>query len=142
MTPDLQYLADATRCPSCSAVLPAERNACAACGLRLTGVLAGRLWQVSVQAAELLETRRLIIEQLRHEPAMAPTAATPPPGAGPAACAPPAGTPRPRPAASPSGPAAGSRTCCSRSASACSLSPRSSSSRSPGTGSASAAARP
>ena len=29
MTPDLQYLADATRCPSCSAVLPAERNACA-----------------------------------------------------------------------------------------------------------------
>ena len=90
MTPDLQYLADATRCPSCSAVLPAERNACAACGLRLTGVLAGRLWQVSVQAAELLETRRLIIEQLRHEPAMAPTTATPPPGAGAAAPRPPA----------------------------------------------------
>ena len=90
MTADLQFLADATRCPSCSAVLPAERNACAACGLRLTGVLAGRLWQVSVQAAELLETRRLIIEQMRHEPAMAPAAATPPTGPAPFAPRPPA----------------------------------------------------
>ncbi len=73
-----QFLADATRCPSCSAVLPAERNACRHCGLRLAGPLAGRLWQVSVQAAELLETRRLIIEQLRREPAAAPAAAVVP----------------------------------------------------------------
>jgi hypothetical protein len=80
MTPDLQYLADPTRCPSCSATLPAQRDACTSCGLRLTGVLAGRLWQISVQAAELLETRRQIIEQLRHEPAAMPAhvpAATP-----------------------------------------------------------------
>ena len=101
MTPDLQYLADATRCPSCSAELPATRTACASCGLRLTGVLAGRLWQVSVQAAELLETRRRIIEQIRHAPAITPAAATPPPGAGPAPAAPPPQAPaapaRPRP---------------------------------------------
>jgi hypothetical protein len=65
------FLADATRCPSCANPLPAERDVCQFCGLHLTGPLAGRLWQVSLQAAELLETRRLIIEQLRREPAPA-----------------------------------------------------------------------
>ena len=85
MIPEL-HLADPTRCPSCSAPLTAERDACRACGLRLTGPLAQQLWQVSVQAAELLDRRAALIAQLRREPAATAWApvGSPPASAGPA----------------------------------------------------------
>jgi hypothetical protein len=93
MIPEL-HLADPTRCPSCSAPLTPERDACRACGLRLTGPLAQQLWQVSVQAAELLDRRAALIAQLRREPAAARWAPSgPPPAAPPAPPAPAA--PRP-----------------------------------------------
>ena len=86
MIPEL-HLADPTRCPSCSAPLTPERDACRACGLRLTGPLAQQLWQLSVQAAELLDRRLALIAQMRREPAVAQPAAAAyqPPTAPPAA---------------------------------------------------------
>ncbi len=88
MIPEL-HLADPTRCPSCSAPLTPERDACRACGLRLTGPLAQQLWQVSVQAAELLDRRSALIAQMRREPAAARARAAPrrPPTSPPAAAA-------------------------------------------------------
>src|SRR3954468_6492300 len=78
MIPEL-HLADPTRCPSCSVPLTPERDACRACGLRLTGPLAQQLWQVSVQAAELLDRRSALMAQMRREPAAAPPAPAGPP---------------------------------------------------------------
>ena len=94
MIPELR-LADPTRCPSCSAPLTAERDACRACGLRLTGPLAQQLWQVSVQAAELLDRRAALIAQLRREPATTAWAPVGPPPASPASAGPPAAPPGP-----------------------------------------------
>jgi hypothetical protein len=96
MIPEL-HLADPTRCPSCSAPLTPERDACRACGLRLTGPLASQLWQVSVQAAELLDRRAALIAQLRREPAAAPRAPAGPPTAPTAPPVPPATPAVPRP---------------------------------------------
>jgi hypothetical protein len=66
-----ELLADATRCPSCSAALTPAREVCPACRLPLTGPLAARLWRVSVQAAELLGERRWLIDELRRSGAEA-----------------------------------------------------------------------
>ena len=74
-------LADPGHCPSCGAALPAAPASCPACRLPLTGSVASRLWQVSVQADQLMRTRAELIEQLRR-------AATPPPAAAPPAMAP------------------------------------------------------
>ena len=93
MIPEL-HLADPTRCPSCSAPLTPERDACRACGLRLTGPLAQQLWQVSVQAAELLDRRSALIAQLRREPAATAPAPVRPPTSPPV---PPLAPAQPRP---------------------------------------------
>jgi hypothetical protein len=82
MIPEL-HLTDPTRCPSCSAPLTPQRDACRACGLRLTGPLAQQLWQVSVQAAELLDHRRALIAQLHQAAASAAPARPAAPPAAP-----------------------------------------------------------
>ncbi len=92
------YLTDPSRCPDCGSTLPPSRDRCQRCGLVLTGPAAARLWQVSVQAAELLETRRQLIETLRHQAAPAPTpapAGAPAPAGRPTAPPPAAAVPRP-----------------------------------------------
>ena len=62
----LPHLDDAGRCPSCTAVLPAARDRCPACGVDLTGPVAAQVWQVSVQAAGLLRTRDRLLDRLRQ----------------------------------------------------------------------------
>lgn len=64
---DERVLADPGRCPSCAALLPGAREACPVCGLTLAGVTAGRLWQVCVEAAALLQERARLIQALRAE---------------------------------------------------------------------------
>ena len=64
---DETALADPTRCPDCSAPLTAARDVCPGCALPLTGPLAGRLWQVSLQADELLRTRSRLVAELRTQ---------------------------------------------------------------------------
>jgi hypothetical protein len=64
---DEQLLADPTRCPSCSAPLREPRTACPACQVVLTGPVAGRLWQVSVEASRLLAERERLVARLRGE---------------------------------------------------------------------------
>src|SRR4051795_5968434 len=78
MIPEL-HLADPTRCPSCSVPLTPERDACRACGLRLTGPLAQQLWQGSGQGAGLLDPRSAPRAQMRREPATAPPVPAGPP---------------------------------------------------------------
>lgn len=94
MIPEL-HLADPTRCPSCSAILTPERDACRACGLRLTGPLAQQLWQVSVQAAELLDRRAALIAAMRLQPAPAAPSPAAAPHTGPAASPRAPASPRP-----------------------------------------------
>ena len=60
-------------CPSCGAPLTGA-PACAACGIRLTGIDAQQLWQVDLQLASveerrraLLETREQLLESLRGD---------------------------------------------------------------------------
>ena len=118
---DETLLADPTRCPDCAGALTAARDVCPRCALPLTGPVAGRLWQVSVQAAEVLRTRTELLAELRRLPAVTP--------APPAAPRPPRARRHPprrsRPGGhAPSGRPAGSRTCCWRSASGCSVSRR------------------
>ena len=77
---------DATRCPGCSAVLPGT-GSCPACGLRLRGPEAARLWEVDTELlrlddsrSALLAERKGLIAALRAEPT---AAAAPPPTPGP-----------------------------------------------------------
>ena len=69
---------DATRCPQCSAPLTGG-GACAACGLRLTGPQAVRLWEVDTELLRLdaarvplLAERSSLLAALRGEPAPTP----------------------------------------------------------------------
>jgi hypothetical protein len=76
---------DATRCPQCTAVL-AGTGACGACGLRLTGPEAARLWEVDSELLRLDAARRPLLAErasllaaLRGEvaePGSAPAAVT------------------------------------------------------------------
>lgn len=66
---DERLLADPARCPSCAAVLPGPVAACPSCRVALSGPTAGRLWQVSVQAAQLLAERAALVAALRAEAA-------------------------------------------------------------------------
>jgi hypothetical protein len=53
---------DATRCPQCTAPL-AGAGACDACGLRLTGPEAARLWQVDLELLQLEAARRPLLAE-------------------------------------------------------------------------------
>jgi hypothetical protein len=53
---------DATRCPDCRATL-AGTGWCSACGLRLTGPEATRLWEVDVELLGLERSRRLLLDE-------------------------------------------------------------------------------
>ena len=71
---------DATRCPGCSAALPGI-GSCPACGLRLRGPEAARLWEVDTELLRvdasrraLLAERDTLIAALRAEPVAAPAA--------------------------------------------------------------------
>ena len=74
---DETLLADPTRCPDCATPLTAARDACPRCDLLLTGPVAGRLWQASLQAAEALRIRAGLLAELRArtEAQTAPAAA-------------------------------------------------------------------
>lgn len=78
---------EAFGCPNCAATLRRGASACERCGLRLTGPVAGRLWQVDQELARLGEERRLLVARL-----LAPVA--------PEAEAPVPASPRPRRAVS------------------------------------------
>jgi len=62
---DLASLRDPSRCPDCAAILPPSPTACPACALPLQGPLVQRLWQLSLQAADVLDQRRGVLEALR-----------------------------------------------------------------------------
>lgn len=71
---------DATRCPGCSAPLPGT-GSCPACGLRLRGPEAARLWEVDSELLRLdqhrrglLAERETLLAALRAEPAAGPAA--------------------------------------------------------------------
>ncbi len=71
---------DATRCPGCSAALPGI-GSCPACGLRLRGPEAARLWEVDTELLRLDASRRALLAErdtliaaLRAEPVAAPAA--------------------------------------------------------------------
>ena len=53
---------DATRCPDCRAPLSGT-GSCAACGLRLTGPEATRLWEVDVELLTLGHTRARLLDE-------------------------------------------------------------------------------
>jgi hypothetical protein len=94
---DETLLADPRRCPSCAAGLGERPAQCPACGLRLDGPTAARLWQVSLEAVRLLGERSRLVATLRAE-AAAPAYAAAPPSAGPPrapAAPPPPAAPRP-----------------------------------------------
>jgi hypothetical protein len=81
---------DATRCPQCSAPLTGA-GACGACGLRLTGPEARRLWEVDSELLRLdaarmplLAERSSLLAALRGEPVPNPA---PRPGTAPAGTA-------------------------------------------------------
>jgi hypothetical protein len=83
---DERTLTDATRCPSCNGPLLGSVS-CPTCGVDLSGPNAWALWQVSVQAAGLLDERTRLIVALRGEvsthasrSAASPTAAADPAG--------------------------------------------------------------
>lgn len=61
-------------CPSCGRTVPAPGHACPACGLSLTGPVAGRLWQVDQQLTALRAERVVLLARLREEGAGAPAA--------------------------------------------------------------------
>lgn len=80
---------DATRCPGCSAPLPGI-GSCPACGLRLRGPDAARLWEVDTELLRLdasrlalLAERDTLLAALRAEPVDVPAA--PPAAAAPRA---------------------------------------------------------
>src|SRR4051794_20140329 len=62
---DLAILRDPSLCPDCGAVLPPSPTACPACALPLQGPLVERLWRLSLQAADVLDQRRGVLEALR-----------------------------------------------------------------------------
>ncbi len=85
---DETLLTDPTRCPDCGTTLSAARDVCPDCGLPLTGPVAGRLWQVSVQAAETLRTRAGLVTALREQAmSAAPVGASPAPATSSSAAA-------------------------------------------------------
>src|SRR3954463_3094406 len=67
---DERTLVDASRCPSCASPL-LRTSSCPTCGVDLQGPTARTLWQVSVQAAELLAERARLIAVLRADVAPA-----------------------------------------------------------------------
>ncbi len=76
---------DATRCPQCAVTLTGP-GGCAACGLRLTGPEAGRLWEVDValhrldaERVPLLAERAALLAALRNAAPVAPAAPAPAP---------------------------------------------------------------
>lgn len=82
---------DATRCPGCSAPLPGI-GSCPACGLRLRGPEAARLWEVDTELLRLdasrlalLAERDTLLAALRTEPVDAPAAPPPHAAAAPRA---------------------------------------------------------
>jgi hypothetical protein len=113
-TVDRELLTDASRCPSCGNPLAGPR--CAACGVDLSGPVAGRLWDVSLRAARLLDQREDILTGLRRAAATAPAAPAPPTPVAPpptpvapppaAPAAPPPAAPAAPPPAAPAAPAA------------------------------------
>lgn len=58
-------------CPHCSTVLEPGLPACPACGLRLVGLDAARLWEVQQQIGDLELEAGQLIQRLLHEPAPA-----------------------------------------------------------------------
>ncbi|MCW2680463.1 MAG: hypothetical protein JWM62_1864, partial [Frankiales bacterium] len=75
---------DPTRCPQCTALLPGT-GGCPACGLRLTGPDAARLWEVDTalhrldaERVPLLAERSALLAALRGDPADVAPAAAPP----------------------------------------------------------------
>jgi hypothetical protein len=64
---DERVLADPTTCPSCGGRL-GRVTSCPTCGVDLSGAAAARVWQLSVQAAQLLAERRRLLDQLREQP--------------------------------------------------------------------------
>jgi hypothetical protein len=103
---DRSLLTDRSRCPLCGRVLPGPR--CPACGVSLSGTAAQRVWDLSVQAARLLDTRDAALVELRRTafvPPLLPAAPTSPAApaapmtpAAPAAPFAPPSEPRPVPA--------------------------------------------
>lgn len=63
---DERILADPLRCPSCGSPVDSPTR-CPTCAVNLTGPTAARLWQVSLEAAQLLGERARLIEALRSE---------------------------------------------------------------------------
>jgi len=66
---DERYLAAADHCPSCASLLVDLPAVCLTCRLPLQGGLAGRLWQLSVEASGLLTQRSRLIAELRAQAA-------------------------------------------------------------------------
>ncbi|HEY8728040.1 MAG TPA: hypothetical protein VIL94_00545, partial [Acidothermaceae bacterium] len=76
-----------TPCPACDEPLDSPAESCSACGLRLVGVDAARLWVVNQQLAALAIEHDHLLNQLRQPAAPAPEFAWPstqPPAAYPA----------------------------------------------------------
>ncbi|GAA1952607.1 hypothetical protein GCM10009798_09790 [Nocardioides panacihumi] len=72
-------------CPSCGRTVPAPGHACPACGLSLTGPVAGRLWQVDQQLTALRAERVELLARLREQGSAAPAPYPRYPVPGPAA---------------------------------------------------------
>src|SRR6478752_4761549 len=64
-------------CPSCGRTVPAPGHACPACGLSLTGPVAGRLWQVDQQLTALRSERVVLLARLREQAPAVPAAYPP-----------------------------------------------------------------
>lgn len=77
-------------CPNCATELPAGSRGCDACGIRLTGPLAYRLWSIGQEVERLtrerdaLRTRLLAPPDAEEQRLTAPTAPTPAPSGPPA----------------------------------------------------------
>lgn len=69
---DIATLTDPTRCPDCESGLPASPASCPECALPLRGPLVDRLWQLSLQTADLLRERQTVIKALRTPAYAAP----------------------------------------------------------------------
>ena len=90
-----RLLTDASRCPSCTAVL--SGNHCGTCGVDLSGPDGVQIWQLSVRAARTLTDREVVLGGLRQR-AQA-TAAQPAPSHQPVQPVPPGGASQPGQAA-------------------------------------------
>ena len=72
---------DATRCPDCRAVLTGAPS-CLACGLRLTGPEATRLWEVDLELLGVERSRRQLVAERAALLQVLRTGAAAPPVAG------------------------------------------------------------